>query len=89
MKRFIASLIYDNYLTHNKTLQNSITNPCLSQEFLDQISRYKIDKAVTDFTKRNFQISSGVWRVYGLILEFLWKIDAPKNNTSKNDEMLN
>ena len=34
MKRFIASLIYDSYLTHNKTLQNSITNPCLPQDFV-------------------------------------------------------
>ena len=31
MKRFISSLIYDNYKDHNKTLQTSIINPCLSQ----------------------------------------------------------
>ena len=32
MKRFISSLIYDNYKDHNKTLQTSIINPCLSQD---------------------------------------------------------
>ena len=31
MKRFISSLIYNNYKDHNKTLQTSIINPCLSQ----------------------------------------------------------
>ena len=37
IKRFAASLIYESYKTSNKTLQKSIMNPCLSQNF-----RYKL-----------------------------------------------
>ena len=37
MKRFAASLIYESYKKSNKTLQKSIMNPCLSQNF-----RYKL-----------------------------------------------
>ena len=56
MKRFISSLIYDNYKDHNKTLQTSIINPCLSQN-LAQYSTVSIflvkksDIRIIDFCK--------------------------------------
>ena len=56
MKRFISSLIYDNYKDHNKTLQTSIINPCLSQN-LAQYSTVSIffvkqsDIKIIDFCK--------------------------------------
>ena len=56
MKRFISSLIYDNYKDHNKTLQTSIINPCLSQN-LAQYSTVsiflskKVTLGIIDFCK--------------------------------------
>ena len=56
MKRFISSLIYDNYKDHNKTLQTSIINPCLSQNLAQYstVSKFFVKKSdirIIDFCK--------------------------------------